>query len=293
MLFWLKIVEYRKLNNMTFWLRLSRPRFWIYLLGPYLIGIVSASRFNSLEWQDFVLIFVFGMYFTFPANVMLYGVNDVFDYETDRLNPKKQAYESWLDPKWHQRVILVSFFFFLPFLTLAFVKSFILGALFGLFLFLSIFYSTPPIRFKARPFFDALSNVLYIIPGIFGYYFVMNVFPPAVLLVSAGLWTMAMHAYSAIPDIEADQKAHIRTVATVLQEKNTVVFCALLYAGSGILSYATLGIFGLCLIGVYLVLMALSFFRKEKPIMFYYRLFPVINLISGAGLFFFALLQRF
>jgi 4-hydroxybenzoate polyprenyltransferase len=29
------------------------------------------------------------IYFTYPANLLVYGVNDIFDYETDKLNAKK------------------------------------------------------------------------------------------------------------------------------------------------------------------------------------------------------------
>lgn len=44
-----------------------------------------------------------------------------------------------------------------------------------------------------------------------------------------------MHAYSAIPDIQADQKAGIATVATVLGARWTSRYCIFLYVASGIL----------------------------------------------------------
>lgn len=276
---------------MHFWLQLSRPRFWFYVLGPYMVGIASAANSALFYERQWFIIGLFALYFTFPANVMLYGVNDVFDYETDKQNPKKQAYESWLDPKRHKAVILVSFFLFLPFLALAFLESFILGLIFSAFLFFSVFYSAPPIRFKARPFLDAFSNVLYIVPGIFGFYLITNTFPSVLLILAAWLWTAAMHAYSAIPDIDADKKAGIATIATFLQERKTLFFCFSLYAGAGMLSYYSLGVFGLLLMSVYVLLMTLTFFRKTTPIMHYYRVFPLVNMIVGAMLFFYALLQ--
>jgi 4-hydroxybenzoate polyprenyltransferase len=38
---------------------------------------------------------------------------------------------------------------------------------------------------------------------------------------------MAMHAYSAIPDIQADTDAKIQTTATVLGKYGTLIYCAL------------------------------------------------------------------
>jgi 4-hydroxybenzoate polyprenyltransferase len=38
------------------------------------------------------------LYFTIPANLLIYGINDIADYDTDKKNPKKQAYESLLTP---------------------------------------------------------------------------------------------------------------------------------------------------------------------------------------------------
>ena len=85
--------------SITKLLRISRPRFWIYLLGPYLIGSILAFEPMQIIWQwQFWLGFV---YFTLPANLLIYGVNDIFDYETDKLNPKKQNYEALVTPSEH------------------------------------------------------------------------------------------------------------------------------------------------------------------------------------------------
>ena len=80
---------------MIHWLiKISRPRFWVYITGPFLIGVVAASPVQS--WP---LIILLGAYFTFPANLLIYGINDIFDYETDKHNPKKIAYETLVKPK--------------------------------------------------------------------------------------------------------------------------------------------------------------------------------------------------
>ncbi|MEF8937724.1 MAG: lycopene elongase, partial [Halovenus sp.] len=68
-----------------FWL--SRPRFWFYLAGPVIVGVVygassQADLFTPLTVELF-------LYFLIPANIFLYGINDIFDADIDQLNPKK------------------------------------------------------------------------------------------------------------------------------------------------------------------------------------------------------------
>lgn len=73
-------------------IKISRPRFWIYELGPYLIGILGALSVTGMSFSDVEIrrLTLFALYFFVPANIWIYGINDIYDYETDKLNPKKQ-----------------------------------------------------------------------------------------------------------------------------------------------------------------------------------------------------------
>ena len=62
-----------------FWL--SRPRFWLYLAGPVVVGVVYGSDAVGSFVQP-VTVAMF-LYFLLPANVYLYGVNDIFDADID------------------------------------------------------------------------------------------------------------------------------------------------------------------------------------------------------------------
>ena len=75
------------MSIIQFLLKVSRPRFWLYVFGPYIVGLAAGAATRD----DFVRIenLVFGLYFLLPANLLIYGINDIFDFETDRLNPKK------------------------------------------------------------------------------------------------------------------------------------------------------------------------------------------------------------
>jgi hypothetical protein len=96
----------------------------------------------------------------------------------------------------------------------------------SLYILMATFYSLPPIRFKARPFLDSFSNWFYIIPGAAGYHLSSNnLLPPLWFWVVGALWTAGMHALSAVPDIEPDRRAGIKTIATTLGPRGTMFFC--------------------------------------------------------------------
>ncbi|MBP7474125.1 MAG: prenyltransferase, partial [Pyrinomonadaceae bacterium] len=197
---------------MHFLLKVSRPRFWFYIFGPYLVGLVAAAetRGDLLDWR-FAL---FGLYFLLPANLLIYGVNDIFDYETDKLNEKKNAYETLVVPDRRKSLTIAILTTNIPFIIASIIfASAALPSLVG-FLFFSIFYSAPPIRAKTKPFLDSAFNILYVFPGAFTFQMLSGNFPPIGLMIAAGCWTAAMHAYSAIPDIEADKAAGLKTIAT-------------------------------------------------------------------------------
>jgi 4-hydroxybenzoate polyprenyltransferase len=142
--------------------RLSRPRFWMYVFGPFVVGALVGAENPRVYLSSTTLLWA--AFFLFPANLLIYGVNDVFDYETDRLNAKKRGYEDLVPPDERRQIALATLGFCAPWLfLLPFLPRNCLWALGG-FLFFSIFYSAPPIRAKSKPFVDAAFNVLYIFP---------------------------------------------------------------------------------------------------------------------------------
>jgi 4-hydroxybenzoate polyprenyltransferase len=181
----------------------------------------------------------------------------------------------------------------------AFVNVFFLGSLattvFGsAFLFFSIFYSAPPIRAKTKPFLDSAFNILYVMPGLFAYSLVSGEFPPLKLVIAAGCWTAAMHAYSAIPDIDADRKAGLRTIATVCGPYVTLAICAGLYAASAVLSAEYLGFVSVSLGFAYVLLMLASVRSHKTGRLFkLYRAFPLINIAAGFVIFWHIALEKF
>jgi 4-hydroxybenzoate polyprenyltransferase len=210
------------MNRFQYLLTLSRPRFWLYLAGPVMVGAVfGAESLSELFSLPVIALFTF---FLLPANVLLYGVNDVFDADVDEANPKKDEREvRYGGQRFVPAAVLVS-----AVLGLALVPLLPVGSLLWIagFYFLGIQYSAPPARFKTTPLLDSVSNGLYFMPGAAAYVALAGSQPPALAIAGAWLWTMGMHTFSAIPDIEPDREAGIETTATLLGESRTYAYCA-------------------------------------------------------------------
>lgn len=268
--------------------RLSRPRFWSYLAGPYVVGLLAgaSSVDDVLSWRALC----FGLFFLFPANLFVYGVNDAHDFETDALNSKKQGYEARPERSTRRRLLALSFGFCAPFALLALlaVPTRAAAAL-GAFFFLAHQYSAPPIRAKARPFVDSAFNLLYACPAFFAHALLGGRGVDKAVVLAAWAWVWAMHAYSAIPDIQADRDAGVRTIATALGLRSTLLACTSLYILAAALSYAVLGWLSILLGAVYLVMAALSAragaARGSAGVMQMYRFFPALNTLAGFLLF--------
>lgn len=272
-------------------LTLSRPRFWLYEAGTFAVGAAAAIAQGGGVWSW--LLPVWFLYFLVPANVLIYGVNDVYDYETDRRNPKKQGYEQLLAPRDHRTV--------LGYAGAAGALGVLLAALspratwlpLAIFLLCATFYSAPPIRAKGRPLIDALFSAgHYVATGWVGYAAALGSGVPAAGLVAGMLWAAAMHAYSAVPDIAADRASSLDTVATLLGQRRTVLLCAALYAGAAAVGSTVLGWLALALAVPYLVLMARSVRAENERLMALYRAFPALNAAVGAAVWWAAVLLR-
>ncbi len=315
--------------KIPFWalVGISRPRFWLYTAGPFLIGIVSTDL-SVLQWIwhfPFIVV-VLGLlffYFLFPANLLIYGVNDIADGDTDTYNLKKQWYETSLQQQHHKALsrqillwaiipwIVISMLLYLWLLyylsnwftiiwnTLDLLMN--TGRLFVrvgvsqrlillVFWLLAYSYSSPPIRAKAIPFLDWLTNILYIVPGIFVYDIIVWIeYISWWYVIGWWMWCMAMHAYSAIPDIEPDQQAGIKTTAVYLWKKGTLLYCAILWIWAAFTISRPFPLFALCAWAVYTFMIALS---GHRPVIEMYKLFPWINGVIWFVLFWLIVLSQ-
>ena len=257
-----------------FWL--SRPRFWLYQGGPVVVAVTYAAD-GPGELFSPLAIALF-LYFTIPANVFLYGVNDIFDRDIDQVNPKK---DEGREVSYRGDSVVVAVIVAAGLLAAGFLAVLPPLGIVALLAWaaLSVEYSAPPLRFKTTPFLDSLSNGLYILPGVVAYAAVEGVAPPATAVAGAWLWTMGMHTFSAIPDIEPDREAGIETTATYLGESNTYYYCVMCWLTAAFVFTFTHWVFGLLLLvypGLVFGILAVGVDIDEA-----YWWYPAINTLVG------------
>ena len=207
----------------------SRPVSWVNTAFPFFAAYLFVS-----EQIDLTLV-IGSLFFLIPYNFLMYGINDVFDYESDLRNPRKGGIEgALLDPKYHKTTIWSSIGFAAVFVVyLLFVGSD--AADFWLLVTLAavLAYSVPKLRFKERPFLDSFTSAVHFVgPMVYGLVLAgSSLIDAKVIAVIAAFmgWGMASHAFGAVQDVRADREAGIKSVATQIGARNTVRFAFVLY----------------------------------------------------------------
>jgi 4-hydroxybenzoate polyprenyltransferase len=256
----------------------SRPRFWLYLAGPVAVGVVYGARSTAELFTPATLVLF--AYFLVPANVLLYGVNDVFDADVDVENPKKEGREvRYAGTRVVPAAVIGSVL--LALVPVALTPPLAWPWLAG-FLLLGVAYSAPPLRLKTTPPLDSLSNGLYVLPGAAAYAAVATRQPPLLAVVGGWCWTMAMHTFSAVPDIEPDRAAGIETTATRLGETWTYAYCAAAWTLAAV-AFGLLDVRLGVLMGVYPIAVALIA-RSSVDVSRAYWWYPAVNTVVGAAI---------
>lgn len=212
----------------------SRPISWINTAFPFF----AAYFFNTEKFNATLIIGTF--FFLIPYNLLMYGINDVFDYQSDLRNPRKGGIEgSVLDPKFHKLTILTSLGLAVGFIIYLLIQG---SDQADFWLLLTVFavlaYSVPKLRFKERPFLDSLTSALHFLgPMLFGLTLAgVNIFEFKLIsmLVAFLGWGMASHAFGAVQDVMADRAAGINSIATAIGARNTVRLALVAYVLSAI-----------------------------------------------------------
>jgi 4-hydroxybenzoate polyprenyltransferase len=212
----------------------SRPLSWVNTAFPFAAGYFMATR-------EVDLVFVLGtIYFLIPYNLAMYGINDVFDYESDLRNPRKGGVEgALLDRSMHRPTLWAALLTNLPFLVfLVIVGDPLSWLVLAISVFAVIAYSAPGLRFKERPFVDSItSSTHFVSPAVYGLVLAGAVFTPALwaLLAAFFLWGLASHAFGAVQDVIADREADISSIATVIGARATTRLAVIAYLLAGVL----------------------------------------------------------
>jgi len=212
----------------------SRPLSWVNTAFPF-----AAAYFLTTREIDATLV-IGTLYFLVPYNLAMYGINDVFDYESDLRNPRKGGVEgALLDTRMHRSTLWAAAITNVPFLGyLVVVGNPLSWLVLAISVFAVIAYSAKGLRFKERPFLDSLtSSTHFVSPAIYALVLAGAVFTPELWAILAAffLWGIASHAFGAVQDVIADREASISSIATVIGARATARLSVVAYALAGAL----------------------------------------------------------
>ncbi len=216
----------------------SRPVSWVNTAYPF-----AAAYLLTAREIDATLI-IGTLFFLVPYNLAMYGINDVFDYESDLRNPRKGgAHGAVLDRRLHAPTLWAAAISCVPFVVyLVAVGSPLSWLVLALSLFFVVFYSAPPLRLKERPFADsATSSIHFFSPAVYGLVLAGATWTWQLVVVIAAFaaWGVASHAFGAVQDVLADREAGIASIATVRGARWTVRFALTCYALAGLAMLVT------------------------------------------------------
>ena len=198
----------------AFLVQTARPGFWLTSMWFYVVPVAGRSVWDRAEfWLGLV-------YVSFPLGVLIYGWNDLVDFETDRFNPRKGTYlfgargtpERLARLPW--RIAFVQVPFAILFTRLLGPKAL---AWFAVLIGVTALYNCRPFAFKGRPGLDVLSQAGYLLVFVLASW--LNHVPqvPWFTFLFGALFAMHSHLFGQIMDLEPDRRAGRRTLAGVLQ----------------------------------------------------------------------------
>lgn len=265
----------------------SRPFWWVNTGVPFLAGALLAD--NNLS-PAHVIGFI---YFLVIYNLLMYGVNDIYDYESDIKNPRKNGSidGSVLDKKLHSRLWVIMLALNVTFLAYFVWIGSAVSSLFLLaMVFLVFAYSVKGLRFKERPVLDSLTSAFhYASPFLFGLLLLGEIGEWWGVFIGFYLWVCGNHAFGAIQDIVPDKKAGISSIATKLGPQATLFFVISMYvfaAASFPVVYGAVGLLGSIAVAPYLLFALKCLPDRNRSISprfrRYWRYFLYANYAVGA-----------
>jgi 4-hydroxybenzoate polyprenyltransferase len=216
----------------------SRPLSWVNTAYPFAAAYLLAGG-----RVDLALVVGTG-YFLVPYNLLMYGINDVFDYESDLRNARKGGVEGVvLSSRWHRATIVAALASNVPFLAaLLWWGSATAAAVLVVVVFAVVAYSAPGLRFKERPVLDSVTSSTHFAgPAAYGLVLAGGAVDTAAACALSAffLWGMASQAFGAVQDVNADREAGIGSIGTVLGAARTVRVALALYVAAGVAALGT------------------------------------------------------
>jgi len=212
-------------GRLLYLVQVSRPLIWPVLPLVFALGVHAAGA----NWDATVISQLVTL--TFPMNLIGCGLNDMYDYESDRRSARRRAVWGAVVSEHERRFVFHACAAMIPIVVLAacltrnrdnFVATVSLVVV-------AWTYSVPPYRLKERPPLDSLANGLgyFLFPLMMGYSLGADpsTMPPRYYLLA--LCVAGIHALATAADYDADYAAGHRTFAVAFGRRAAAAFaCA-------------------------------------------------------------------
>ena len=226
-------------NKLLLLIKVSRPQFWVMPPLAFCIGL-SYGRFG-LAYSGFQftpLIILQMLLLSFPFCLFAFGINDIYDYESDKISPRKKTVFQLsstiegikLEKKDHQFIKKTAAFITFLLLFVSILTKNLLNIFYTITLLLFVYtYSTPPWRLKVRPPLDSTSAGIFcsLAPFALGFSFVDNALNIPLQIYLLTFCMMGLHSFSTIMDYEVDKKCGDTTFAVVYGKRWASFFPAI------------------------------------------------------------------
>lgn len=215
-------------------LKVSRPPLWLALPLVFCLGLAygkngltdPAFRFTPPMILQMLML-------SFPVCLFTFGINDIYDYKSDKINPRKKGIEGMLLPDQYHRLVMISallaalILFLIAICTANLINIFFAVTI----LVLSYVYSAPPWRLKTRPPLDAISGGIigFLAPFALGFSFVDDATALPFHAYCFTLCVMGLHAFSTIMDYDVDKLSGDRTFAVAFGKRAAALFPAIIF----------------------------------------------------------------
>lgn len=215
------------IQKALFYLKVSRPGLWFATIWLYLLP-TSALGIDILYTIPFWIGF---LYVCFPLNFLVYGWNDMVDFETDAVNPRKNSF--WFGARGSKKElkqlwkpILLTQILFIP-IILVYTDYIGLIIFLGFFV-INLLYNLPKNGLRAKPPAELICQIGYLL-----------IVPLSVLInhtvnlsffayVYLFLFAMQSHLMGEVMDYQPDLVSKRKTTATILGIKKTKLIIMLL-----------------------------------------------------------------
>jgi len=215
-------------------MKISRPPLWVALPLVFCMGLAYGQRGLTSPAFHFTPLIILQMFMlSFPICLFTFGLNDVYDYASDQLNPRKKGMEGiLLETRYHRMVKIAALAVGIVFLCISAATVNLANVYFSVTLLcLSYVYSAPPWRLKIRPPFDVVTAGIlgFFAPFALGYSFVDDAMALPLHAYYFTCCVMGFHAFSTIMDYDVDKRSGDRTFAVAYGKRTAALFPAAIF----------------------------------------------------------------